>query len=394
MSDVVIIEAVRSAIGKRNGSLSLMDSVELLGDVQAGLIARSGIDPSEVGHVLAGCINQLGNQAANVARNAWLGAGLPLEVPAATIQSQCGSSQEAHTLAHAMVGSGLADVAIACGVESMSRIPIGVTFQPDSPYGFPRAGRYATRYEATTQFEASERIAEAWGLTREDLDAYAKRSQDRTATAWNEGRMDGQIIPINAPVADDNGQIVGTKVFDRDEAMRETTLEGLAKLKNNMPDRTPAFHTAGTSSQISDGASAVLMATPQRAEQLGLRPKARIVSSVLAGSDPVMMLTGPIPATQQLLERAGLTIEDIDLFEINEAFASVVLAWAKETGADLDRTNVNGGAIAVGHPLGASGTILLTRALHELERTGGRYALISMCCGGGLGTGTIIERLD
>jgi acetyl-CoA C-acetyltransferase len=393
MSDVVIIEAVRSAIGKRNGSLSLMDSVELLGDVQAGLIARTGIDPSQVGHVLGGCINQLGNQAANITRNAWLGAGLPLEVPAATIQSQCGSSQEAHTLAHAMVASGLADVAVACGIESMSRIPISATFQVDSPYGFPRAGRYATRYEATTQFEAGERIAETWGITREELDAYAKRSQDRTATAWNEGRMDGQIIPINAPVADDNGQIVGTKVFDRDEAMRETTLEGLAKLKPNMPDRSPAFHTAGTSSQISDGASAVLMTTPERAEQLGLRPRARIVSSVLAGSDPVLMLTGPIPATQQLLERSGLTIDDIDLFEINEAFASVVLAWAKETGADLDRTNVNGGAIAVGHPLGASGTILMTRALHELERTGGRYALISMCCGGGLGTGTIIERL-
>ncbi|MGD9704887.1 MAG: acetyl-CoA C-acyltransferase [Acidimicrobiia bacterium] len=393
MSDVVIIEAVRSAIGKRSGSLSLIDPVELLGDVQAGLIAQTGIDPGDVGHVLGGCINQLGNQAANVTRNAWLGAGLPLEVPAATVQSQCGSSQEAHTLAHAMVASGLADVAVACGIESMSRIPIGATFPPDSPYGSPRGGRYATRYEPTTQFEASDRIAEHWGFTRERLEVYAKSSQDRTAAAWNEGRMDGQIVPINAPVADDDGNIVGSKVFDRDEAMRPTTLEGLAKLKPNLKDREPAFHTAGTSSQISDGASAVLMATAERAEQLGLRPKARIVSSVLAGSDPVFMLTGPIPATEQLLERSGLTIDDIDLFEINEAFAAVVLAWAKETGADLDRTNVNGGAIAVGHPLGASGTLLITRALHELERIGGRYALISMCCGGGLGTGTIIERL-
>jgi acetyl-CoA C-acetyltransferase len=292
-----------------------------------------------------------------------------------------------------MAGSGLAEVVMACGIESMTRIPIGSTFPPDSPYGIPRGGRYATQHEPTTQFEACERIAEKWGLAREDLEVYAKRSQDRSATAWNEGRMDGQIVAINAPAADEAGNIVGTKVFDRDEAMRPTTLEGLAALKPNLKDRSPAFHTAGTSSQISDGASAVLMASADRAEQLGLRPKARIVTSVLAGSDPVMMLTGPIPATQQLLERSGLTVDDIDLFEINEAFASVVLAWAKETGADLDRTNVNGGAIAVGHPLGASGTILITRVLHELDRIGGRYALISMCCGGGLGTGTLIERL-
>ncbi|MGD9796286.1 MAG: acetyl-CoA C-acyltransferase, partial [Acidimicrobiia bacterium] len=367
--------------------------VELLGDVQAGLIERTGIDPMVVGHVLGGCITQIGNQAANVVRNAWLGAGLPLEVPAATVQSQCGSSQEAHTLAHAMVKSGLVDVAIACGIESMSKISINASFPVDSPYGFPRAGRYATRYEPTTQFEAGERIAQRWGITREDLDAYAYKSQTRAAAAWAEGRLDGQIIPINAPVADENGNIVGRKVFDRDEAMRPTTLEALAALKPNMKERTPAFHTAGTSSQISDAASAILMATAERAKELGLRAKARIVDSVLVGSDPELMLTGPIPVTEQLLKRNGLSIGDIDLFEINEAFGSVVLAWAKETGADLDKTNVNGGAIAVGHPLGASGTLLITRVLHELERSGGRYALISMCCGGGLGTGTLIERV-
>jgi acetyl-CoA C-acetyltransferase len=394
MSEVVIVEAVRSAVGKRNGGLSLMDPVELLGDVLRGLIERSGIDPLDVGHLLGGCINQLGNQAANVTRNAWLGAGLPLEVPAATVQSQCGSSQEAHTLAHAMVASGLADVAIGCGIESMSRIPIGSTNPPDSPFGIPRGGRYGTVYEPTTQFEACERIAEHWGLTREQLDAFGKLSQDRAAQAWAEGRYDTQIIPINAPVADDNGIIVGRKVIDRDEGMRETTLEGLAKLKPNMKERDPAFHTAGTSSQIVDGASAVLMTTPERAAQLGLKPKARIVHSVLAGSDPVFMLTGPIPATQQLLAKTGLSIDDIDVFEINEAFASVVLAWSKETGAPIEKTNPNGGAIALGHPLGATGTILITKAVHELKRTGGRYGLISMCCGGGLGTGTIIERLD
>lgn len=395
MSEVVIIEAVRSAIGKRNGSLSLMDPVELLGDVQAGLLTRTGIDPSEVGHVIGGCINQVGNQAANIARNAWLGAGFPYEVPAATVLSQCGSSQEAHTLAHGMAAGGLADVVVACGVESMSRIAINASYPPDGPFGNPRGGRYATVYEPTTQFEAGERIATQWGLTREDLDGLAKESQDRTARAWDEGRMDDQIVPIEAPFADENGNIVGTKVFDRDEAMRPTTLEGLAKLRPNAPDRVGGcLHTAGTSSQISDAASAVLLATEERARELGLRPRARIVGSVLAGSDPVMMLTGPIPATEQLLQKAGLTVDDIDLFEINEAFASVVLAWAKETGADLARTNVNGGAISVGHPLGASGTILITRVLHELERIGGRYALISMCCGGGLGTGTLIERVS
>jgi acetyl-CoA C-acetyltransferase len=393
MREVVIIDAVRSAIGKRNGSLSNIDAVELLGDVQAGLLRRTGIDPERVDHVLGGCINQIGNQAANVTRNAWLGAGLPLTVPAATVQSQCGSSQEAHTLAHAMVAGGLADVTVACGIETMSRIWINASYPPDSPYGMPRGGRYAEQYEPTTQFEAGERIAEAFDISREDCDRYAFASQTRTATAWAEGRMDGQIVPIDAPYTDEDGNIVGRKVFDRDEAFRSTTLEGLAKLKPNMPDRSRAVHTAGSSSQLSDAASAVLLATADRAEQLGLKPKARILGSVLAGSDPVMMLTGPIPATQQLLDKAGLTIDDIDLFEINEAFAAIVLAWAKGTGADLERTNVNGGAISVGHPLGASGTLLIARVLHELERIGGRYALISMCCGGGLGTGTLIERL-
>jgi len=392
MSEVVIVDAVRSAIGKRNGSLSQIHANDLLGTVLAGLVERTGIDPATVGHVVGGCVGQFGMQASNVVRNAWLTGGLPLSVPSVTVNSQCGSSQEALTLATGMVGSGLVDVAVACGVEVMSQVPMGSTTPPDGP-GQPRGGHYADLYEPTTQFEGSERIAETWGLTREELDAYAKSSQDRAAKAWAEGRFEGQIVPVEAPVADDGGHIVGTKTFDRDEGYRESTLEGLAKLRNNMPERQPAFHTAGTSSQISDGAGALLLTTPEKAAELGLRPRARVVDSVLVGSDPVLMLTGPIPATKALLERTGLSIDDIDVFEINEAFAAVVLAWQRETGADLEKVNPNGGAIAVGHPLGGSGTILLTRALNELERSGGRYALVSMCCGGGLGTGTIIERI-
>ncbi|MGD9797033.1 MAG: acetyl-CoA C-acyltransferase [Acidimicrobiia bacterium] len=393
MSDVVVVGAVRSAIGRRNGALAHTYATELLGDVLAGLVERTGIDPGAVGHVLGGCVNQLGMQASNVTRNAWLGAGLPLEVPAVTVNTQCGSSQEATTLAHALLGAGLVDVAIACGVEAMSQVPMGSTAPSEPDYGQPRGGRYATVYEPTTQFEGAERIAETWQLTRDELDGFGKRSQDLAASAWEAGRFDDQILGLDVAVTDDRGDVVGTKRFDRDEGLRATTLEGLSGLKTNLRDRDPAFHTAGTSSQISDGASAVLLTTAERADQLGLRPRARIVASVLAGSDPVHMLTGPIPATAQLLERSGLALDDIDLFEVNEAFASVVLAWRKETGADPDKVNVNGGAIALGHPLGATGTVLLTKALHELERRQGRYALVTMCCGGGLGTGTILERL-
>jgi len=394
MGEVVIVEAVRSAVGKRNGALSKLHAAELLGDVQAALVQRTGIDPAAVGHVIGGCVGQVGMQASNVTRQAWLGAGLPLEVPSVTVNTQCGSSQEAVTLGHAMVASGLADLVVACGVESMSQVPMGANTPTEPDYGHPRAGRYAEIYEPTTQFEGGDRIVETWGLTREELDVFGKRSQDLAAAAWNEGRFDGQIVPINAPVVDDDGNVIGTKVFDRDEGLRATTLEALAKLKVNQPNRQPAsYHTAGTSSQISDGAGALLLTTPERAEALGLRPRARIVASVLVGSDPVHMLTGPIPATRALLERTGLTLDDIDIVEINEAFASVVLAWQKELQPDPDRVNVNGGAIALGHPLGATGSILVTKAVHELERRQGRYALITMCCGGGLGTGTIIERV-
>jgi acetyl-CoA C-acetyltransferase len=296
---------------------------------------------------------------------------------------QCGSGQQATTLAYGLLAGGLVDMTVACGVENMSAVPLGSSVPRDPDVGQRSNDTYAERYEVTTQFEGADRIAQSFGISRFATEEFGVASQQRAARAWNEGRFDGQIVPVELPD--------GT-TFARDEVMRDTSLEKLAALKTNLP--TPdAVHTAGTSSQIADGAAALLLTTPERAEMLGLRPRARVVDSVLVGSDPVLMLTGPIPATQALLTRTGLRLDDIDLFEVNEAFASVVLAWAKEIGADLERTNPNGGAIALGHPLGATGCILLTKALNELERTGKRYALVTMCCGGGLGTGTIIERL-
>jgi acetyl-CoA C-acetyltransferase len=393
MREVLIIEAVRSGVGKRNGSLRATHGGDLLGDVLAGLLARTDVDPASVDRVIGGCVHQLGMLASNVTRNAWLGAGLPIEVPSTTVTIQCGSAQESLTLAHALIASGQADTAIACGVEALSQIPMGSTVPTSPDYGQPRGGRYLEHFEATTQFEGAERIAEAWGIGRSDTDALAKRSQDLAATAWAEGRFDGQIVPVEVPVFDEVGRTVGRTTFARDEGLRETTLEALAGLRLSTPERSVAVHTAGSSSQISDGASATLLMSAERTESLGLTPRARLVETLLVGSDPELMLTGPIPATRRLLERTGLQLEDIDLFEVNEAFASVVLAWQRELDVDLDKVNPNGGAIALGHPLGATGTILLAKAVAELERTGGRFGLISMCCGGGLGTGTIIERL-
>jgi acetyl-CoA C-acetyltransferase len=389
MAEVLILDAVRTAIGRRNGTLARMHANDVLGTVQRAIIERTGIDPTQVDQVIGGCVQQVGAQSANVARNAWLAMDLPQIVPAATVNSQCGSSQEANMVAHALVGSGLAGVAISCGVEMMSSIPFGA-MGANGVFGMPREGTYAEVYEATTQFDGAERIAAKWGITRQQADQLGVESQRRAAVAWAEDRFAGQIAPLAVPQFDENGKPNGTLTFERDECPRATTAEGLAGLRTNAPE---GVHTAGTSSQICDGAGALLLATPERAATLGLKPRGRIVDSVLVGCDPELMLEGPIPATRQLLARTGLTMADIDIFEINEAFASVVLAWQIETGADMTKVNPNGGAIAVGHPLGGSGVILLTRALYELERTGGRYALISMCCGGGLGTGTIIERL-
>ena len=389
MAEVLILDAVRTAIGRRNGTLARMHANDVLGTVQRAIVERTGIDPLSIDQVVGGCVQQVGAQSANVARNAWLAMRLPQEVPAATVNSQCGSSQEANMVAHALVGSGLAGVAVSCGVEMMSSVPFGA-MGANGAFGMPREGTYADVYEATSQFDGAERIAAKWGITREQADLLGVESQRRAAAAWAEDRFDGQIAPLDVPQFDDDGGPAGTLTFVRDECLRPTTLEGLAGLRTNHPD---GVHTAATSSQICDGAGALLLASPERAASLGLKPRARIVDSVLVGCDPELMLEGPIPATRKLFERTGLSMADIDVFEINEAFASVVLAWQLEMDADMTKVNPNGGAIAVGHPLGGSGVILLTRALYELERTGGRFALVSMCCGGGLGTGTIIERL-
>ena len=391
-SNVVIVDAVRTPIGRRNGGLSSVHPAELLGLVHKALIERNGIDASLVGQVVTGCVSQVGEQAFNIGRTAWLAAGLPMSVPNTTVDTQCGSSQQATGLATALVGAGVVDIAIACGVETMSRVPIGASGNKALGLGVPIPKSYFGQYEMTSQFEGAERIAEKWGIKREDTDAFGLASQQRAIQAWKEDRFAGQYITVEAPDLGDDGKASGTThTVSKDEGLRETSLEKLAGLKPVA--RENGVHTAGNSSQISDGASAVLIMTEEKAAELGLTPRARIIDTCLVGVDPVLMLTGPIDATQKLLERTGLGIDDIDVFEINEAFASVVLAWAKEVGADLAKTNPNGGAIALGHPLGATGTFLMTKALYELERTGGRYGLISMCCGGGIGTGTIIERI-
>lgn len=392
MSDVVIVEAVRSAVGKKRGGLSHYPSPDLFADVLKAAVDRARVDSALVGQVAGGCVSQVGMQAGNVTRSAWLAAGLDHRTAAFTVHTQCGSSQQAFTLAYGLVKSGVTEVAVAGGVESMNQVPMGSSALPE--LGTSRTPRYEQRYEIVSQFEAAERIAEKWGVTREDAERFAVSSQERAARAIAERRFESQIVPVEAPVVDEDGAVVGTKTIAVDEGPRATTLESLAGLRLNMPDRPGGcVHTAGASSQISDGASALVLTTEAKAAELGLRPRARVVDSILVGSDPVLTLTGPIPATQALLERTGLSLADIDVVEVNEAFASIVLAWAQETKADLERVNVNGGAIALGHPLGGTGGILLTKALNELERTGGRYGMVTMCVGGGQGTGTIIERL-
>ena len=389
-TDVVIVEAVRSPLGRRNGALASVHPADLLAAVQRAAIERAGIDPLAVGQVVGGCVSQVGEQTFNIARTAWLTAGLPLEVAATTVDSQCGSSQQATNLATALVASGVVDVALACGVESMSRIPLGAAIRGD--FGRPTPKSYFGRYEVTSQFEGAERIADRWGITREDCDRFGLASQERAARAWAEGRFDREIVPIEAPEVDAEGAPTGaTRTVGRDEGLRETSLEALARLKPVA--REDGVHTAGSSSQITDGAAAVLLTTAARARELGLRPRARIVDQCLVGVDPVLMLTGPIDATRRMTERTGIGVRDFDTIEINEAFASVVLAWERELGADLDRVNPSGGAIALGHPVGATGARLVTTALHELERTDGTHALVTMCCGGGLGTGTVLERV-
>ncbi len=342
------------------------------------------LDPALVGQVIGGTVTQAGEQSFNLARTAWLAEGLPEQVPATTVDAQCGSSQQAFTLAAGLVSSGITDIALACGVESMSRIPIGAAYRKELGLGRPVPKAYQRHYEFLNQFKSAERIADRYGIDRDRADEFGLLSQQRAAAAWAQGRFDGQVV--TGPAETEAGEPV---TVARDEGLRETSRDKLAGLKPVLPD---GIHTAGSSSQISDGASAVLLMTEDRAAALGLTPLARVVDSLLVGVDPVMMLLGPHEAVPALLERNGRTLDEIGLIEINEAFASVVLSFIDELKADPDTINPNGGAIALGHPLGATGGVLITKATHEMNRSQGRYAMITMCCGGGLGTATLLER--
>lgn len=388
MTDIVIVEAVRSPVGRRGGELSTMHPSDLLSEVQTALIKRSGVDPASVGQIVGGCVSQAGEQTANIARTAWLGAGMPLNVAATTVDAQCGSSQQAVTLAYGLVASGVVDSAIGCGVESMTRNPMGSSYRKGQ---LTATSRYKENYEYTSQFQGAELLAKKWGISREECDEFGLRSQENAARAWEEDRFSTQVVQIQTPVLDEDGKPTGeTKTVSADGGLRPTTLETLSQLS---PVLEGGVHTAGASSQISDGSGAVLLMTAEAAAEQGLKPLARIVDTCLVGSDPVLMLTGPIEATNHLLKRNSMSMSDIDIVEINEAFASVVLAWAKELKPDMDSVNPNGGAIALGHPLGGTGSILLTKAIHELHRADKQFGLVTMCCGGGLGTGTIIERI-
>jgi len=387
MAEALIVEAVRTPIGKRNGWLSGMHPAEILAVVQQEVVRRAGLDPADVEQIVGGCVTQAGEQGSNVTRNAWLGAGMPYGVAATTIDCQCGSGQQSNHFVANLITAGAIDVGIGCGVEAMSRVPLGANVAngpgtsrpPDWPW------------DSSGQFESAERIAKRRGFTRDDIEELGAASQQKAIRAWDQGRFDREVVAVKAPVVGSDGSPSGgTEVVTRDQGLRETTKEGLAGLKPVLPD---GIHTAGTSSQISDGAAAVLWMSAEKARALGLRPRARIVQQALVGSDPYYLLDGPPEATERVLERAGMKIGDIDLFEVNEAFASVALSWLAVTGADIDKLNVNGGAIALGHPVGATGSRLITTALHELERADRSTALISMCCGGALATATVLERL-
>lgn len=384
MHEAVIVDALRTPLGKKDGSLAGWHPVDLAAETLVAISERSSLDPDLVDDVIMGCVSQVGDQSWNVGRNAVLGAGWPETVPGVTIDRQCGSSQQAVHFAAQGVMSGSYDVVVAAGVESMSRVPMGSSVGRGKPFGDKMRERYGDTL--IPQGLSAEMIAEHWSIPREELDGYSYDSHMRALKATEEGRFENEIIPISVKVDGVAAQ------FNDDEGIRSsTTLEGLAALD-------PAFKeegvvTAGNSSQITDGAAAMLIMSRTRADELGLVPRARFVSFSLAGTDPIMMLTGPIPATEKALRSAGLSIEDIDVFEVNEAFAAVIGAWLRETGAEWERVNVNGGAIALGHPLGASGVRLMTTLLNELERSGGRYGLQAMCEGGGLANGTIIESL-
>jgi len=388
MTTAVIVDAIRTPLGKRNGKLKDWHPVDLAAETLKALQSRTGIDPALIEDVIMGCVMQVGEQGVNVGRNAVLAAGWPEDIPGTTVDRQCGSSQQAAHFAAQGVMAGAYDVVVAAGVEVMTRVPMGSSMA-DGKYGFPFGPAVGARYAAVgglvPQGISAEMISDKWGLTRDDLDAFGVRSQQYAARATAEGRFQAEILPV---LGADGGMVT------QDEGLRETTTESLGKLKPSFrPEEEGGRVTAGNSSQITDGASAMLIMSEEKAKALGLTPRARFVNFALAGDDPRMMLTAPIPATKRVLAKAGMTIDDIDLVEINEAFACVVLAWEKEIHPDMSKVNVNGGAIALGHPLGVSGARLMTTLLNELERTGGRYGLQTMCEGGGMANATIIERL-
>jgi acetyl-CoA acyltransferase len=382
--EVVIIEAARTPIGRghpEKGYYKDKHASNLLAKVYGELFERARVDPAETGDVIAGCAQQFGEQGVNIGRNAWLEAGLPIETPATTIDRQCGSAQQAVNFAAAQIASGVHDVVVGGGVEHMGHISFADGYEVMKEHGSPFSPELLDRYNLIPQGLSAEMIADKWEITRAELDEFGLRSQQLAAQATEEGRFERETIPF----------AVNGDTYVTDQGLRETTLEALANLK-------PAFKedgkiTAGNSSQVSDGAAGVLLMARERADALGLEPRARIYDQTTVGVDPVIMLTGPIPATQKLLERNGMTMDDIDLVEINEAFASVVVAWQRELNPDMDRVNVNGGAIALGHPLGSTGARLITSLLHEMERSDKSMGLVTMCCGGGLGTGTLIERI-
>ena len=386
MGTAVIVEAVRTPIGKRGGALAGLHPAELLGSAQTALLERAGVEPGRVEQVAGGCVTQAGEQSSNVTRTAWLHAGLPYQAGCLTLDAQCGSAQQAVHLVAGLIAAGAIETGVACGVEMMSRVPLGANLGVD--VGKPRPGSWDI--DLPNQYVAAERIAQRRGLSRAEVDRFGLRSQEAAQLAWSQRRFDREIVPVKAPVLDPDRQPTGeTRTVDRDEGLRETSLEALARLR---PVLEGGVHTAGTSSQISDGAAAILLMEAARARALGLRPRARIVAQCLIGAEPYYHLDGPIEATERVLGRGAMAIGDIDLFEVNEAFASVALSWLSVHRPDPDRLNVNGGAIALGHPVGSTGARLITTALHELERRDATTALITMCAGGAMSTATIIER--
>ncbi len=386
MGNPVIVEAVRTPIGKRNGWLSGLHTAEILGAAQAGLVERAGIDAALVEQVIGGCVTQAGEQSNNVTRTAWLHRGLPQQTGCTTIDCQCGSAQQASHLIAGLIATGAIGVGIACGVEAMSRVPLRANI---GDAGSPRPESWDI--DLPNQFLGADRIAADRGISRAEVDAFGASSQAKARHAWAAGHFDREVLPVEAPVIDEDGKPTDElQRVTRDQGLRETSVEKLATLQPVLEGGT---HTAGTSSQISDGAAAVMLMDEDHARALGVRPRARIVAQCLVGAEPYYHLDGPVQATERVLERSGMAISDIDLFEVNEAFASVVLSWAGVHKPDMDRVNVNGGAIALGHPVGSTGARLVTTALHELERRDVSTALVTMCAGGALSTGTILERL-